>query len=230
MRLLFNILLFFFFGQELSAQIFPPDFQCVRNDTLFWEIPTNPCGPMNNYDIFFSTNINGPYVLLDVVGDITSTSYFHNNPTNQTFYYYMSTDATCPGEIALTSDTLNNESPERSPINLVTVNGNSVAINWTPSPSREVTNYIIYRTSPIGALPIDTVDASVVNYLDLIANPEDKTESYFILAMDACGNTSVFDLPHFTIFTETVVEPCDQSIRVNWNRYMNCRILRKLII
>lgn len=217
----FSLLFFLLFTGAALAQINAPDLQCVRNDTLFWELPVNTCGPFNSYEIFFSSDAGGPFNSLANITNPAETFFFHNNPAGETFYYYMVTNANCPGEPQLTSITLNNESPERSPIDFVSVNNGLVEIQWTPSTSPEVTNYIIYRTSPIGALPIDTVDASFTQYLDLTSTPGGQSESYFVLAMDACGNTSVFDLPHFTVFLETTVDACDRSIQLDWNRYRN---------
>lgn len=221
MRLLVFILLICTWSTELKAQVFPPDFQCVRNDTLFWEIPTNTCGTFNSYDIYVSTSVNGPFNLLSSQTNINATFFFHNNPTGETFYYYMESNYNCPGQTTLQSDTLNNESPTRSPITLVTVDNSIVEVSWTASNSPEVTSYIIYRTSPIGALPIDTVDVNLNNYIDFASNPDDQSESYFILAMDACGNTSVFDLPHFSIFINSTLDVCDQRIDLTWNKYRN---------
>lgn len=217
----FSLLFFLLFTGTVVAQINAPDLQCVRNDTLFWELPVNTCGAFNSYEIFFSPTAGGPFNSLTNITNPTATFFFHNNPAGETFFYYMVTNANCPGEPQLTSITLNNESPERSPIDFVSVNNGLVEIQWTPSTSPEVTNYIIYRTSPIGALPIDTVDASLTQYLDLTSTPGGQSESYFVLAMDACGNTSVFDLPHFTVFLETTVDACDRSIQLDWNRYRN---------
>jgi CHU domain-containing protein len=220
-RLIFYILVFLFLSNEIQAQVFPPDFLCVRNDSLFWELPTNNCGTFNSYDIFISQNQTGPFTLLTSISNETETTFFHNNPLGATFYFYMQTNANCPGEQVLQSDTLNNESPTPSPISVVTVSGNQTIVNWLSSTSPEVTNYIIYRTSPIGALPVDTVDASTNTYVDLFANPENKAESYFILAMDACGNTSIFDVPHFTIFVESTYTTCGRNINLKWNKYRN---------
>ncbi len=205
----------------MKAQVFPPDFQCVRNDTLFWENSVNTCGGFNSYDIFFSPNINGPYNLLTSVTDPTDTNFFHSNPIGETFYYFMQGNFNCPGEPILSSDTLDNKSPLPSPITLVTVNGNLVEVSWISSGSPEVTNYIVYRTSPIGSVPVDTISANLNNYIDLNSTPEDQSESYFILAMDPCGNTSVFDLPHFTVFVQSSVDMCAKSILLNWNKYKN---------
>ncbi len=221
MRLLFSILAFWFMSTGLLAQINPPDFQCVRNDSLFWELPTNPCGAFVSYDIFFSSTLNGPYSLLTSVTNSTIDHFFHGNPLGDTFYYYIVTNANCPGVPQVASDTLNNNPPEPLSITFVTVNGNDVEISWANSNSPEVTSYIIYRTSPIGSLPIDTIDASFNFYTDLNADPNNQSESYFIIPMDFCGNTSIFDLPHFTVFLESIVDPCAQSIQLDWNRYRN---------
>ncbi len=221
MRFLFSIIVVLFFSLEVRAQILPPDFQCVRNDSLIWELPINSCGAFIAYDIYISTNENGPYTLLTSINNPSIGTYFHNNPSGETFYFYLQTNADCPGEPILQSDTLDNNQPIFSPITNVSVSNNQVEINWLSSTSDEVTNYIIYRTTPIGSLPLDTVDASQNTYIDLTANPQGKIESYFILAMDICGNTSIFDLPHFTIFLQSDYTPCGRSIHLNWNKYRN---------
>ena len=46
MKIMFAVLAFgFVFLSKISAQILPPDFTCVRGDTLFWDLPVNNCGP-----------------------------------------------------------------------------------------------------------------------------------------------------------------------------------------
>ena len=209
------------FSNSVKAQILPPDFLCVVNDTLVWDLPTNNCGAFNAYEIYFSLNENGPYQLLTTITNQNQTDFYHNNPTGETYYYFMQSDYDCPGEPALSSDTLNNEAPEIAPITSVSVDGGNVIINWLPSSSPEVSNYIIYRTTPIGVLPIDTVAALFTEYIDTGADPESKSESYYVIAVDACGNTSVFDLPHFTIYTDVEVDPCERTISLDWNLYRN---------
>ena len=204
-----------------KAQVFPPDFQCVVNDTIVWELPNNNCGPFNAYEIYFSASPTGPFQLLTTITNQNQTAFYHNNPAGETWYYYMQSDYDCPGEPILTSDTLSNLAPEIARISSVSVNGNNVEINWQPSPSPEVSHYVIYRTTPQGVLPIDTVTALFTDYLDTGANPKLKSESYYVIATDFCGNTSVFDLPHFTIHIEDAVDPCDRTITLNWNLYKN---------
>jgi len=220
-RLFILIFVFFTVSMALKAQVFPPDFQCVKNDTLFWELPTNTCGPFNSYDIHFSLDASGPFSLLNSITDINVTSYFHLNLAGETFYYYLESNHDCPGQTVLQSEVLNNESPTNFPITRVTVDNSIVEVSWAGSSSPEVTSYIIYRASPVGTLPIDTIDASLNNYIDFTADPDNQPEVYFIIAMDACGNTSIFDLPHFTVFIESTLDVCDQRIDLSWNKYRN---------
>ena len=212
---------FFLISFSAKAQVQAPIFQCVVNDTLVWELPNNNCGTFNAYEIYFSASPNGPYQLLATITNQNQTSFYHNNPTGETFYYFMTSDFDCPGETVLSSDTLNNEPPEIPRITSVSVNGANVEINWNHSPSPEVSHYIIYRTTPQGVLPIDTVTALSNSYLDTGAFPNQKSESYYVIATDICGNTSVFDLPHFTIHIDDVVDECKRTISLNWNLYKN---------
>ncbi len=205
----------------VKAQVFPPDLQCVVNDTLVWQLPNNNCGTFTSYEIFFSANENGPYQSLTIITNQNQTKFYHNNPTGETWYYYMVSNYNCPGDPVLSSDTLNNLSPEIPPITSVSVNGGDVEIIWQSSVSPEVSYYIIYRTTSQGTIPIDTVSSLFNSYVDVGGLPDEKSESYYVIATDECGNTSVFDLPHLTIHVEESIDVCERTIRLNWNLYEN---------
>ncbi len=202
----------------LQAQVFPPDFMCLRGDTLFWDLPTNTCGPFISYEIYRATNPAGPFNLLASVTDPSQTQYVDPNPSNETRWYFMRSNYDCPGEPALSSDTLDNLPPETSPITVVSVNGDLVEISWQPSPSPEVFAYIIYRQTPAGDLPVDTV-YNGTTYVDTKAQPGQQSESYFVNPLDRCGNTSLFDVRHRTIHLQVVAEPCRQRFLLSWNPY-----------
>jgi len=221
MKKFFTILSFgFIFLSQVSAQIQPPDFLCVRGDTLFWDLPTNNCGPFNSYEVWGSQSQGGPFVLLGSVTNPAQDFYFHANPGGGTWYFYLLSNYNCPGQSALPSDTLDNRPPEISPIQSVSVVNGQVLITWTPSASPEVYAYVIYRQTPIGVVPIDTV-FSGNTYLDTNAEPDMQQETYFVNALDQCGNTSIFDLQHSTVFLEGVLSPCRQSVELNWSLYQN---------
>ena len=221
-RILFSLAFVFclLFSNKTTAQILPPDLLCVQSDTLFWGLPNNPCGSFNNYSIYISSDINGPFNLLTTITNQAQTFYADPNPSGVTWYYYMESDFNCPGELVLQSDTLDNRSPEPVIITSASVNGNNVEINWLPSVSPETSGYIIFRNTPTGTEIVDTV-LNAISYIDATASPASQPETYFVIAMDACGNTSIFDAPHTSIFATEIVEGCNQTITLNWNLYEN---------
>ncbi|MEO1714755.1 MAG: hypothetical protein AAFU60_15600, partial [Bacteroidota bacterium] len=66
--------------------------------------------------------------------------------------------------------------------------------------------------------PIDTVFVGTT-YTDLTADPEFMSELYYVLAVDACGNVSLFGDPHQTVYLQANSVLCDRGIALNWNRY-----------
>lgn len=221
---LFWGILFFIFSwtcsNSLQAQIFPPDFICTKSDTLIWTLPNNTCGTFSQYTIFSSQSIDGPYQVLATITDPNQTNFVHEGSLSQTWYYYLQSDYNCPNETAISSDTLDNRLPAIAPISAISVEGDAIRVSWSASPSPEVTQYIVYRITDLGTTPIATV-IDEFSYLDTDANPSEKSESYYVLASDACENTSIFDEPQRSILMETSVSSCDQSVSLNWNLYDN---------
>lgn len=213
------LLLILCLSQKSNAQVFPPDFLCVRSDTLFWDIPTNNCGSFNSYEIFFSANPTGPFNPLGTVSNQGQNFFHHPNPLASTWYYYLESDFNCPGEIVLQSDTLDNQQPELAPLTKISVNGNSIELDWQASASPEVSAYIIFRNTSMGTIALDTIYGGITNFVDNTAFPDDQSETYFILAIDECGNTSIFNDSHSTVFLEQTVIACEQKIVLNWNLY-----------
>ncbi len=218
LTLIFGIAL----GSALYGQVAPPTFLCVNNDTLVWETPVNNCGPFNAYLIFASQDIGGPYSQLASVTNPAQTEFVHENAGMGTWFYYLESDFDCPGEPVLQSDTLDNRIPEGAQLQAVSVNGSDVEVSWIPSPSPEVVAYLISRNVPgQGTTLLDTV-FSGNTYLDTEAAPNEGSETYFIEAIDQCGNKSLVGDPHNTIFlTSQESSPCERSLTLNWNLYQN---------
>ena len=219
--LIFGTLLFCF-ALTTYGQVQPPNLICISNDTLKWELPTNNCGAFNSYIIYRSNNITGPFNVLTNITDSNQSEFFDDDAFGNTFFYYMESDFNCPGETVLASDTLNNRNPEVSSINYVTANEiGQVEINWNPSPSPEVFAYLIFKNTDVGTVIIDTV-FNDNTYLDVNANTDTQIETYFVNGIDQCGNSSIFDDPHNTIFLESqAISECEQSIDLEWNLYQN---------
>ncbi len=224
---LFNKLFFFALlatmASSANAQIEAPTFLCVQSDSLFWALPNNTCGPFVSYTAYISADRNGPYTVLATINDPTQVNLPHPNPSGQTWYYYLESDFNCPGQSVLQSDTLDNLSPEVATIQSVSVEGSDVRLNWSLSPSPEVIGYIIYRDTPLGTVPQDTVFGDITTYLDNAANPLTQTEVYYVIPIDACGNSSIFASPHSTMLVGATVDACEQRIRLDWNLYQNWR-------
>jgi gliding motility-associated-like protein len=208
------------FSLQLQAQVFPPDPQCLSGDTLFWDLPVNNCGPFESYDIYFSSSVSGPFSLLDNVTDPVQDFYVHLNPGNETFYYYMTSTYDCPGELVLLSDTVSNVLPQVAPLLSVSVSGNDVELEWTPSASPEVYAYVIYRLIGGNVDPVDTVFTGT-SYTDTGAEPNIRSEQYYVIALDPCGNTSIFLNPHSTIYLSISQDACERSMFLEWNPYEN---------
>lgn len=198
-----------------SAQVLPPDFVCVKSDTLIWNPVSNPCGNFVSYDIYFASMEQGPYALLAVITDPAENKFFHSNPSDLTWFYYLESNHNCPGQTFLKSDTLDNRSPEVPSVTSLSVVGNNVEIEWEQSASPETSGYIIYRVTNAGTIPIDTVFVGV-SYIDSNADPNNQIETYYVLALDPCGNTSLFGDPQSTYMLESEVIECLQQINISW--------------
>ena len=206
----------------LKGQVTPPEFLCISNDTLRWEIPVVDCGPVNAYEIYASQNENGPFALLASITDPAVDFYYHDAPGAGTWYYYLQTNADCPGEPVVASDTLDSLIPLPGIIRSVSVENGDVIINWEDSPSPEVVGYIISReVAGVGSVVLDTVFAGNT-YLDNSASPGDQQETYFIEAIDPCGNKSIVAAPHSTILLEAqdFDDPCIRNVTLSWSPYI----------
>jgi gliding motility-associated-like protein len=221
---LFRLIFFFVLCQNvLSAQVPAPNFSCVRRDTLIWTVPSVGCGAINGYQIYAARNQQGPYQLLITITNANQTRYFHNNLEGGTWYYYIQTDANCGTLTKRSSDTLDNQPPSLNPVLVVSVVDNrSVDIRWRRNASPEVVGYIIYKLTNSGLIPIANVASrDTIHYVDATATPSVKIETYQVLAVDACGNTSLFDKNQNSILMKATQSKCNQSITLKWNVYKN---------
>jgi len=221
MNRLLIIVLLLTWGWTVKAQVPAPDFLCVSNDTLNWNLPTVSCGTLTAYRILSSENMNGPYTELAMINDITATSFFHADAGIATWFYYLESVADCPGELIQQSDTLDNRNPETPQFQFVTVADGQVEMSWEASPSPEVVAYVISRNTSMGTSIIDTV-SNGLSYTDVNANPDLGKETYFVVGIDACGNASLTAPLHETLFLETnALDSCEQTIVLSWNLYQN---------
>lgn len=218
----------------LGQFIYPPDLQCVENDNvnsnvvLSWTIPNNPCGAFTNYQIYVSNTPTGPYNLLTTITTQNQTTYTDAGRLGlgPTWYYYMVTNANCPGATQLSSDTVDNRNPAIPEIVNVTVTpGGDVVINWLPGASPQTHGYVIYYYLPSNgnAVPLDTVYGRfTTTYTDVLADPTTQILNYTVSAFDSCGNSSAYNVAwHNTMYLTGGIATCDNRVAMQWNRYIN---------
>jgi len=220
-RYIFALLLLLgFYTQEVEGQIFPPEFDCLLSDTLFWQTTPNSCGPFQSTEIYFSNNPAGPFTLLTSINDPLIEQFYHMNNTGEDRYYYLRHIHDCPGEAILNTDTLSNQPVVDAVITFISVESGQISVNWDFSPSPQVVGYIIYRITDLGSVPIDTVDAFTNSYLDIDAMPLNASVGYFVVAIDPCENTSNFNNQHATILLQGGASDCDEEISIDWSSYV----------
>lgn len=206
---------------QMDSQVNAPVLKCVDGDSLAWEIPLVECGDLQGYVIFRSNERAGPYEILDTVFSPLATGYDAPNPFGLPWFYFLSSLADCDEEEeVLFSDTISNQPMSTIPIISLSVEDGGVLINWAPSPEPHISRYVIYRNTPQGTIPIDTVQ-NVTEYLDENANAENRSEIYYVLGMDDCGTKSFFDQPHNSILLNFEVDSCTRTATFNWNEYIN---------
>lgn len=208
--------LFSLFGSTSAmAQIEAPDLQCISGDSIFFEQVIPSCGPATGLVIFISDMLDGPYRPLATIADLMASEYIHD--TTGTFYYFLQTLADCPGESPLSSDTLSNQSVQPIEILSASVEGNGIRVVWRQSDNPNVTDYIIFRSTPSGSISIDTIPDT--SYLDLGADIS-ISQSYLVLTRDVCGETSIFPEAHNSIVVDTVLAPCRNEQELIINPYL----------
>ncbi len=97
-----------------------------------------------------------------------------------------------------------------------------VEINWVNS-TPNVVGYIIYFEDISGLwIPLDTVmGITNTTYLTSTASPQQKKETFSVVAIDAMGNSSVRSESHSTVFLKFDYQNCDTSLVLFWNSYLN---------
>lgn len=212
--------MFFCFSAKTTfGQIPSPELYCISSDTIRWDPPIIGCGAFQSYNLYYSLNFNGPYILLTTITDQTQVSYIFNNPPAGIKYYYMTTTAACPGFYSLSSDTLDSASPLPVEIQVVSVTGSDIDIFWSAGLSPETSAYVVYKGLEGGSVvALDTV--TVLNYTDVNKQVQDSVFTYYISALDRCGGTSIFSQPHATMLLNGSIDTCTKEIALTFTPYL----------
>jgi len=116
------------------------------------------------------------------------------------------------------------QDPDAPIITFLSVDHNTqqVEINWVNS-TPNVVGYVIYFEDISGLwIPLDTVmGIANTTYLTSIASPQQKKETFSVVALDAMGNSSIRSESHSTVFLKFDYQNCDTSLLLIWNSYLN---------
>lgn len=220
MKYIFALFFSLFLSVSMFSQVNSPDIYCVNNDTIYWGLPNNACTAFVSYDIYYSSEQNGPFDLLTQVTDPNQTSFFHLS-VNNTYYYYILSNYNCPGETVISSDTINNLQPPVVNISSASVSDNDIILEWEPVDAPNITGYIIYHKTNVGVVPLDTLLSNETTYTDITANPTAQPEEYYILSLNNnCGLISIFNSPHQTMRLEANHENCSGHLTLQWSEYI----------
>lgn len=220
MNRIYALIVFFMAAASicLQAQVLPPTITCITNDTLFYEPVANSCGPFVSLDVFTASNENGPYNLLGSITDEAANFLAHPNSSSQPAFYYIVPNFDCPGSTVINSDTISNRPPSVAVLQTVNVDNDNITLIWDPSPSPETVLYSVFLLTDMGLeLLIQTPDNT---FTDLVQDPDQSTYSYLLVAIDACGNRSIFGDPVSSMFLTTSLVPCEEEVSFNWNRHI----------
>jgi hypothetical protein len=198
---------------------------CLNYDTdivtLSWKQSSDLCGSFTKYTIYGSED-NGPFLKIDDVTDFTVNQYPHQLITaNTAWQYYVTILHLCNGIDSATSNTvlLDNTYPITIELDSLSydLNTQDIIAGWSPNPSPDNKGYELYDYNYISE-SADSI-GTTIEYSINITNLRTGHFPVVLSSYDSCNLTSVFSTPHRAVKLTGVVDTCDRSIYLHWNRY-----------
>lgn len=208
----------------LVAQI-PADAKCFAEDSLFWEYSIDPTCSFVEHEIFYSSNILGPYISVGNVTDPTIESFdLGGLSILEEVFFYISTTLDCGAIEVVFSDTISSLPPTLVEISFLDVTDSGIVVNWIDQVNDPNDHqYLIYRDDEGSVNEIGTVSVGD-SFLDADILPVEMAETYYVLAEDGCGNVSIFDTPYSSMFLFTSFDPCLNAFDVGWTLMENASL------
>ncbi len=226
MRKLFLVTLSLSIVSLISAEINPPNLNCIEGNgtqiEIFWDLPDNPCGTVNSYEVFFAEMPGGPYQSFIINNPSTLDTIFATSLAP--VYCFMQSNMSCPGQTVMNSDTLiwDLNAPD---ITHVSVNaGNQVQVNWEASPSPDVSAYLVYVNG--NNIPDTIYGHDITTYTDLVSDPTVDIHDYVIAWYRTCvadgDRRGAKGEPYNSILIDDLQQdPCERTFSFLWNAYEN---------
>ena len=185
---------------------------------LTWDQPVDTVGTFNSYQIFSSTNPNGPFTVVDSVFNYNQLTYTHvgANANAGPVYYTVQTRSGCNGmALSPALDTM-------STIFLQVLNNNNgtATLQWNnisnPPPTSQFGSFLIYKEYPAGVWTlIDSTTA--LTFLDTV-NVCNALVNYRVEIYDTAGCWSVSNIDG-DVFQDLIIPviPSIDSVSVDAN-------------
>lgn len=213
---------------ELVSQYKAPVLMCVTRKTaggasndIEWKDPNETCGAFQNFEIYVSTNKQGPYALLTTITNLTTTTYNHAGITSgNTYYYYMKSSYNCPGSSAF-SDTLSDTLMPYPRLLAISIENNFPVYKWIPVlDQKKIAAYVLIN---FGSSYVDTViGRDKTEYIDssFLASSGVYT-GHMVGSISACGEKGLSPpiFRHRPVFLNLVSNPCEDEIEIGWTKY-----------
>lgn len=215
------------------AVLDPPALRCasvnVAGDVaLTWTVPADPGGEFDHYEVFWATDIAGPYVALPLINTYGQTSLFHAGAGANAgpIFYYMITVSTGPTpNTSVPSDTVATlflQVFQSTPLGSANLSWNANAL-----PPTAIDEFSIWMEYPVGTWSLlAEVSGSTFAYQHVIAICEDSL-TFRVGYTDLAGCTSFSNRdgevfrdvtpPSVPVMTAVTVDPATGLSTLSWS-------------
>jgi gliding motility-associated-like protein len=167
---------------------------------------------------------------LSIIADIAQEEFELINIPFGVLYFYVETTYDCFGDVVVQSDTIDNRPPELVHISYLDVSDAGITVHWNDELNDPLNHgYVIYRTDGNGTNALDTV-YGVEAYLDDSVLPIMQPEIYYVLALDPCGNLSIFDTTHTSLYLDLEFDYCTNKFQADWNLIEDYQLLDSVVM
>ena len=205
-------------GASLHAQRpAAPVLNCLRNDTLFWEEPTDACGPLGRIEVFAARDPAGPFEALGGIG--AGLGPFYALSPDQVgarydFFYVEAVYPSCSPDRSDPSNTLDGTPLAVPRILSIDRTPTGTRIDWERPADTRVTKYYIYRETGQGTTLIDSVLNGVTEYFEPGTQTEGAPAVYYISSLDDCNSSSFNSTQFSTVLATATRDACSGRLEV----------------
>ena len=201
----------------VRAQPNAPVLNCLRNDTLFWQEPSDACGPLASLEVFGGQNLAGPFTLLGTVAAGTGP-YYELTEAQATFGYtafnIRAVYPTCNPSRSDASNTIDGTPLEVPRILTIDYTPTGTRIRWARPADTRVTKYYVYRETATGTTLIDSVLTGITEYFERGTQVEGASAIYYLSSLDDCNASSFSSTQYSSATASATRDACAGTLSV----------------